>query len=129
MPQTLMAFLAMMIASIAALNQMTAQVQTYDDMIRGEYELMANALVLERMEVIDMTTDYEDLDDWNGQTLAATFSAGGLSVSFSLAIVVVYVDDDGTESESATNQREVTIRATNEKFGMTLVRHNRIFSD
>ena len=124
-----MAFLAMMIASIAALNQMTAQVQTYDDMIRGEYELMANALVLERMEVIDMTTDYEDLDDWNGQTLAATFSAGGLSVSFSLAIVVVYVDDDGTESESATNQREVTIRATNEKFGMTLVRHNRIFSD
>jgi len=129
MPQTLMAFLAMMIASIAAFNQMTAQVRTYDEMVRGEYELMANALVLERMEIIDMTTDYAYLEDFDGVTTASSFSAGDISISFSLTIEVTYVDDDGLASESETDQKEVSIRATNEKFVKTLVTHRRLFSD
>jgi len=129
MPQTLMAFLAMMIASIAAFNQMTAQVRTYDEMVRGEYELMANALVLERMEIIDMTTDYADLEDFDGVTTTSSFSAGDISISFSLTIEVTYVDDDGLASESETDQKEVSIRATNEKFVKTLVTHRRLFSD
>lgn len=129
MPQTLMAFLAMMIASVAAFNQMSAQMLTYDEMVRGEYELMANALVLERMEIIDMTTDYDDLEDWNDSSLSAAFSAGGISVTFTLDVAVIYVDDDGLFSESETDQKEVSIEATNEKFGMTLVTHRRLFSD
>ena len=51
-----MTFVTMMIAALAAFNQMTAQMPTYDEMVRAKYELMANAVVLERMEVIDMTT-------------------------------------------------------------------------
>jgi hypothetical protein len=35
---------------------MTAQMPTYDEMVRAKYELMANAVVLEWMEVIDVTT-------------------------------------------------------------------------
>ena len=123
-----MAFLAMMIASFAAFNQMSAQLLTYDEMVRGEYELMANALVLERMEIIDMTTDFEDLEDFDGTSMSAAFSAGDVSVTFTLSISVLWVDDDGLESESETDQQEVTISATNEKFGMTLVTHRRLFS-
>lgn len=129
MPQTMMSFAAMMIAALAAFNQMTSQLQTYDEMIRGEYELMANAVVLERMEIIDLTTDYEDLEDWNGTTTTAAFEAGGVSVSFDLAISVQYVDEDGLPSEAETDQKEVVIEATQEKFLMTLVNHRRLFSE
>ena len=129
MPQTMMTFLAMMIASIAAFNQMNSQMHTYDQMVRAEYELMANAVALERMEIIDMTTDYADLEDWDRITTTATFTSGSFSVSFELEITVGYVDDDGLPSEAETTQREVNIKATNDKFLVTLVNHSRLFSD
>lgn len=128
MPQTLMSFLAMLIASIAAFNQMNAQMHTYDQMVRAEYELMANAVALERMEIIDLTTEFDDLEDWNGVTTTASFSAGDFSVSFDLEISVQYVDEDGLPSEVETDQMEVRIQATNEKFLVTLVNHSRLFS-
>ena len=73
MSQTLMAFLAMMIAALAAINQYTAQIQSYDEAYRTEFEMMANALALEQMEVIDMTTDFDDLENWDGDALTRTY--------------------------------------------------------
>lgn len=124
-----MAFLAMMIASIAAFNQMNSQLGTYDNMVRGEYEMMANGLILEQIELIELGTDYDDLEDWNGSELTRSFTVGDISVPFTLSVEVQYVDDDGLPSAIETNQKEVSIGATQEKFSITLVRHTRLISE
>jgi len=129
MPQSLMAFLAMMIASLAAYNQMNGQLSTYDTLVRGEYEMMANGVVLEQMELLDLGTDYEDLEDWDGDELSRSFTVGDISVSFTLAVDVQFVDDDGFPSAIETNQKEVSITATQEKFLVPLVQHTRLFSE
>ena len=43
MPQSMLAFLAMMMITIASMNYFQAQMRTNDNMIRSEYEIMANA--------------------------------------------------------------------------------------
>jgi len=129
MSQTMMAFLAMMIAGLAALNQLTAQVGAYEQTYRSEYELMANAVVLEQMEVIDMTTDYDDLEDWDGDVLTRSFEVSQGNIDFLLTIQVQYVEEDGTPSATETDQKEVTIAATQEKFNITLVTHSRMIAE
>ncbi len=124
-----MAFLAMMIAALATINQLTGQIQTFDETLRGEYELMANALVLERMEVVDLTTDYDDLENWDGIQQIRGYDVSGNNLDFTLDYEVTYVDDNGDPTEEETDQKEVTIIATNEKFALTLVTHQRLFSD
>ena len=125
----MMAFLAMMIAALATINQLTEQIRSFDETLRGEYELMANALVLERLEVVDLTTDYDDLEDWDGIQQILGYDVSGNNLNFTLDYEVTYVDDDGNPSEVETDQKEVTISATNEKFSWTLVTHQRLFSD
>lgn len=129
MPQTMLAFLAMLIASLAAFSQMSHQLGTYDSMVLSEFELMANGVVLEQMEIIDMTTDYEDLEIWDGIENTKSFTIDDFSVDFKLVFQVQYIDDDGFPSENPTNQKELQIAATHEKFTRTLVRHRRLFSD
>lgn len=129
MPQTLLAFLAMMIAALATINQLTERIKSFDETLRGEYELMANALVLERMEVVDLTTDYDDLEDWDGIQQILGYDVSGNNLDFTLDYEVTYVDDNGDPSEQETNQKEVSISASNEKFAWTLVTHQRLFSD
>ena len=129
MSQTMMAFLAMMIAALAAINQYTAQVQSYDEAYRTEFELMANALVLEEMEIIDMTTDWDDLENWAGDELTRTYEAANGDLEFTLTVTVQYVDDDGEASEVATSNKELTISATNSRYTFNLVSHSRIISE
>ncbi|MBT3448901.1 MAG: hypothetical protein HOC28_06740 [Bacteroidetes Order II. Incertae sedis bacterium] len=129
MPQSLMAFLAMLLASIIALNQMTAQVETYDQMISAEYELMANGVALEQMEIIDLSTDYDDLEDWDGIEMTKDFSIDVSTVTFDLEIDVDWVDDNGVVSASPTDQKQITISASQEDYSRTLVAHTRLFSD
>jgi len=129
MSQTMMAFLAMMIAGLAALNPLTAQVGAYAQTYRSEYELMANALVLEQLEIIDMTTDYEDLEDWDGDTMTRSFEVSQGDIDFELTVEVQFVEEDGTPSATETDQKEVTISATQDKFTITLVTHSRLFAE
>jgi len=129
MPQTLMAFLAMSIAGLATLSQLSAQIETYDDMVHSEYQLMANALVIERMEIITLGTDYDDLDDLNGNQLSLDFTIDDFSVSFDLEITVEYSDDEGVPSEDDTGIRKVTIEATHDRYAYALVTHARLFSE
>ena len=129
MPQTMMAFLAMMIAALAAINQYTAQVSSYEQAYRNEFELMANAVVLEEMEIVDLTTDYDDLDALSGTESTREYTVGSNSVEFTLTYTVGWVEEDGTPSEVETDQKEVTISATHEKFAVTLVAHSRMFAD
>jgi len=125
----MLAFLAMTIAALAAINQLTAQIQSYDEAYRAEYELMANALVLEQIELIDLTTDYDDLEDWDGQQLTRSYSVSSGDVDFVLTIAVGYVDDDGEPSETETNQKEVSVAGTQERYSVTLVTHTRIIAE
>lgn len=129
MPQSLMAFLAMMIASIAAFNQMGSKAAVFEQMIHSEYELMANAVVIERMEIIAVGTDFGDLDDLDGETMTGTFAAGDLDVDFTLTLDVWYVDDDGDPSAGPTSQQELEITAENTHFNQPLVVHSRIFTE
>ena len=129
MSQTMLAFLAMMIAALAAINQYTAQVQSYDEAYRTEYELMANALVLEQIEVIDMTTDFEDLEDWDGDEFTREFAVQDDGIEFTLTVSVEYVDESGEFSEDATSQKEVTVSATHPRYTVALVTHTRIIAE
>jgi YbbR domain-containing protein len=124
-----MAFLAMLLASIIALNQMTAQVETYDQMISAEYELMANGVALEQMEIIDLSTDYDDLEDWDGIEMTKDFSIDVSTVTFDLEIDVDWVDDNGVVSASPTDQKQIKISTSQEDYSRTLVAHTRLFSD
>lgn len=124
-----MAFLAMMIAALAAINQYSAQIQSFDEAYRTEFELMANALVLEQMEIIDMSTDFEDLEEWHGDEMTQEFAVGDGGIDFSLGVSVQYVDESGEFSETATSQKEVTITAEHPRYTVTLVTHSRIIAE
>ena len=108
---------------------MTAQVETYDQMISAEYELMANGVALEQMEIIDLSTDYDDLEDWDGIEMTKDFSIDVSTVTFDLEIDVDWVDDNGVVSASPTDQKQITISASQEDYSRTLVAHTRLFSD
>jgi len=129
MPQSMMAFLAMMIASIAAFNQMGSKAAVFDQMVRSEYELMANAVVIERMEVVAVGTDFDDLDKLHGDVEQVSFTAGSLSIEFTLTYQVRYVDSVGGPSGIVTSQQEVEITAENDRFSVPLVTHSRIFTE
>lgn len=129
MSQTLMAFLAMMIAALAAINQYTAQIQSYDEAYRTEFELMANALVLEQLEIIDMSTDFENLEDWDGDEMTLEFAVGDDGIDFTVGVSVQYVDESGEPSESETSQKEVTVTAEHPRYSVTLVTHSRIIAE
>lgn len=129
MSQTLLAFLAMMIAALAAINQYTAQIQSYDEAYRTEFELMANALVLEQLEVIDMSTDFEDLEDWDEDEFTREFAVGDDALEFTLSVEVQFVDESGEFSEDPTSQKEVTVAAEHPRYSVTLVSHSRIIAE
>ncbi len=129
MPQSMLAFMAMMLATLAALNQYRAQLDTYEELILSEYEIMANAVAIEQMELLDIGTDWEDLEDVDGDTTQVSFSASDLSVDFDLIFAVQFVDEDGDPSPSPTSIKEVEIKAYNEKFTLPMVTHTRLFSE
>jgi len=126
MPQTLLAFLAMMIAALASINQYTAQLQSFEAAYRSEFELMANAVVLEEIEIIDLTTNFSALGALDGEERTRSFEVGSVSVEFDLSISVIYVTESGVLSLDPTPQREVAISATHPRFTTPLVTHKRI---
>lgn len=119
----------MMIATMAAFNQMSAKLGSYNEMIYSEYELMANAVAIDQMEMIDLLTDYEDLETWDNALVARSFASGTRTVTFDLAVSVHWVDDEGNLSATETNQKEVEIQAMEDHFSRVMVTHSRIFSD
>ena len=125
----MLAFLAIMIAGISAINQQSRQLTTYNEMILSEYLLTANATVIEQMEIIAASVDFDDLQSWDGTELVRPFQAGDMSLDFDLTVSVQYTDEDGNPQTGPTDTQEVTIAATHERFGSTLVTHSRLMTD
>lgn len=55
MPQTLLAFLAMMIVTLLSINQQQRILRTYEAMLDDEMEVMAAGVALQALEVIEAT--------------------------------------------------------------------------
>jgi len=128
MPQTILAFLAMMIASMAAFNHQLAAIRVQEDRIHIELEIMANAVGLEAMEMQAVPMDFNSLgllDDAETQRL---FQVEDKSETFTLGWDVVFVDANGQEVGTPTDYREVSVEVFHAKYPtVPLVRHTRIF--
>jgi hypothetical protein len=129
MPQTLLAFLAMMVATMAAFNQQSAVLRSQETMIRSELEIMANAVALDQMETGPGSMDWDDLLTLDGASTTQTFAVATNTVQFSLALSAHYVDDTGTVSGSPTDIIEVSIAVTHSRYNFPLVTHARMFMD
>ena len=129
MHQTLLAFLSMMVATLAAYNQQLSAIRSQDAMIRSELEIMANAMGIQEMEIQAASAAWDDLDLLDDLQGTATFDVNGMSVDFSTLWNVQYVDDEGTLSYSPTDVKEVSVALTNTRYGFALVTHTRLFSD
>jgi hypothetical protein len=121
MAQSLLAFLAMMVASLAAYNQQMSSLRSQEARIRSELEMMANAVALDELEINAASrswTALDDLDDTSGQS---NFTLDSVSVAFNWEWDVRYVDDDGEESAIATDLKEAEVTITHERWGFDLV--------
>lgn len=125
----MLAFLAIMIAGISAINQQSRQLTTYNELILSEYLLTANAAVIEQMEIIAASVDFDDLQAWDGTQVTRPFEAGDMSLEFELTVSVQYTDEDGNPETGPTNTQEVTIAANHDRFETTLVSHSRLIAD
>ncbi len=129
MPQTMLAFLALMMITVSSLNYFEGQQRTHDNMIRSEYEIMANAATIEAMEIIGQGTDWDDLDELDGDSTSVSYTVGAFSVPFSMETAVQYVNADGTPSATPTAYKEVALTSSNTRFAVALVTHARIFAE
>ncbi len=129
MPQSLMAFLAMSIAIMLSMSQFRSDIQSYQSMVEDEYEIMANAVALEALEIISASTDWDDLDVWDDSTMAINFSLPGFQESFDLGFQVQFVDAFGNPSGVPTTTKEVEVVAMHDRYTLPIVTHARLISD
>jgi hypothetical protein len=125
----MLAFLAMMMITIASMNYFQAEMRTNDNMIRSEYEIMANASTIEQMEVINQTVDWDDLFNLDGDSSTVTYGVDAFSVDFAMEVDVQYVTVTGAASATPTSYKEVSLTASNDKYSVDLVTHTRIFAE
>ena len=126
MPQTLLAFLAMMIATMAAFNQHAATIRVQEEMVKSELEIMANAVALEAVELQAVPAGFAGVQAFNSQKGATRFSVDERQVDFTLQWSVRFVDGDGVASEVETDIREVTVAVFHPRYDRPLVTHTRL---
>jgi hypothetical protein len=127
MPQTMLAFLAMMVASMAAYNHQLAAIRVQEERIHIELEIMANAVGLEAMELRAVPLSWNGLATLDDQETQSLFQVEEKSETFTLTWDVVYVDMNGAESATPTDLREVSVEVFHAKYPtLPLVRHTRI---
>jgi len=130
MPQTMLAFLAMMVASMAAFNHQLAAIRVQEERIRSEFEIMANAVALEAMELKAVPVGFDGLEAFDDTKGTSYFEVEDISEAFTLAWDVVYVDSNGDESLVPTDMREVSVMVYHERYpNRPLVHHTRIIGD
>ena len=128
MQQTLLAFLAMMVASIAAYNQQMSAIRSQEDRIRSELEMMAAAVALDEMEITAASKSWTALDDLDDTSGLATYVIDTVSVSFNWTWEIRYVNDDGEEAAGVTDLKEAEVTITHSRWAaVTLAQIARTF--
>ncbi len=126
MPQSLLAFLAMMIATSSALTQFAASNRVREEMMKSELEIMANAVALEAVELQAVPVGFDGLTQFSRLKENTYFTVENRSESFRKEWTVKYVDSSGNESQSPTDIREVTISVYHSRYTRPLVEHTRL---
>ena len=116
-----MAFLAMMVASIAAYNQQMSAVRSQEDRIRSELEMMAAAVALHEMETKAAAMSWVALDDLDDTSGTANYTLDTVSVAFNWEWDVRYVDDLGEISGSPTDLKEAEVTISHDRWTFDLV--------
>lgn len=129
MPQTLLAFLAVIVASIAALNQQTAMISMQEDLIQSELEIMANAVALEVLETQAASLDFDELVIQSETEQETVFQVADLEMPFVTRTSIRYVDEEGTVSVAPTDIKEVEVAVYNERYARPMVVLARMFAD
>jgi hypothetical protein len=127
MSETLYAFLSIALATLFSLNQQRNTIATYQSLVQSEFEIMANGVALQKLEVL-AGKDFESLMDHGGDSEVTTFTAGNVTIPFEVETSVSYVTVSGEASVSATDYIEVSVSVTQARFENPIVVHTRIFS-
>lgn len=143
MPQTILAILALMLATLFAHQQQRGYVRTQMNMVRNELALQGTGVAEEVLGEIGGTafdeatidgtaeegelTDLSDfgpeanpdIDDFHGQTLERTRTFRGNTLRFEVQVEVTYVDEDDleTESLSETKAKRATVTVYSKDIG------------
>ena len=127
MTETLYAFLAMALITLLSLNQQRSTLATYQNLIHSEFELMANGVALQEMEILS-GKEFDSLLDYNDFVKETTFTAGSVSVPFQVRATVRYTTREGDPSPSPTDYVEMTVSVSHDQYDNPLVTHVRILS-
>ena len=129
MPQSLLAFLAMSIALIVALNQHRSELRSHESIVDAEYEIMANAVAIEQMEIVIASTIWDDLDVRDYSVVTRNFSLPTFQESFDVAVSVQFVDGSGNPSVTPTTIKEVAVSTENIRYTSPIVTHARLIAE
>lgn len=125
----MLAFLAMSIVMMITLSQLRTEKRSNAAIVENEYEIMANALALEQMEIVAASTVWDDLDVWDDSLLTKIFDFSTFQESFEIGVSVQFVDAFGNPSIVPTTIKEVAITAMHERYELPLVTHARLISE
>lgn len=129
MPQSMLAFLAMSIVMMITISQHRAELRSHQSLVENEYEIMANALAIEQMEIVIASTAWDDLEDWDESVTTKIFTFSGFQESFEIGVSIQFVDGFGNPSVVPTTVKELAITAMHERYELPLVTHARLISE
>ncbi|MCH8246968.1 MAG: hypothetical protein IH951_11235 [Bacteroidetes bacterium] len=129
MPQSMLAFLAMTIVMMITLSQRRTDIRSHESLVENEFEIMANALAIEQMEIVIGSTAWEDLENWDDSVSTKNFTFTGFQESFQIGVSIQFVDGFGNPSIVPTTIKEVAISAMNDRYVLPLVTHARLVSE
>ena len=127
MSQTLLAFLAFMIAMFFALHQQRRMIVSNESIVHSEFEIMANAVALQKLETV-ASSSYVNLFNHDDTAQTINFAAAEVAVPFDIAVDVLYTTESGVPSAVPTDYTQVAVSVTHQRYANPLVVHRRIFS-
>jgi hypothetical protein len=125
----MLAFLAMMLATMSAFNQHAASIRVQEEMVHSEYEIMANAMALDAIETQAVPAGFSGLSTFGDMQGSAGFDIRTNTVGFTTEWNVRYVDSDGNGSIAPTDVREVVIEVYHPRYTLPLVTHRRLIGE
>lgn len=129
MPQSMLALLAMTVVMLSSHSQHSSRLASYSAMIEDEYELMANSIAIEQIEIITTGTVFSSLESWDGTVTTRSVSLPSINEPFILTITVDYVNSSGNAVIGPTSKKMVVVSVTHDNYNRPLVTHTRLIGN